>query len=138
MSLERQIAREIRLERYRQETSGEGMYLFQNNTKGDLFLPRPTQSGRKMVRRGEQFVGDNYYFNMLRSNELKLIKELASPEALRESENTNKLLTEQPPTITNEGTVEYIQPPSHPINENRGQADVLLTETPLDGIKIIR
>jgi hypothetical protein len=128
MSLERQIAREIRKAQIKESLKGEGMYIFENNTSGDLYLPRPTQTGRRLVPKGQQFVGDNYYFNMVKTNELKLIQELQSQE---------KVITEQPPTITSQGVVEN----QHPnINEqaSKTQQDILLTESPIDGIKIIR
>lgn len=130
----KQIKKQLKLEKLASDMSGEGMYLYENNLKGDLFLPRPTQSGRRLVRKGEQFIGDSYYFGMLRTNELKLIKEIQSPEQTR-------LLTEQPPTVTNAGTVEYVQtPPATNLTEGGAnkQQEILLTETPVDGIKILR
>lgn len=136
MSLEHQLAKQLKqqlkLAKLESDMKGEGMYIFQNNTNGDLYLPRVTNSGRRLVRKGEQFLGDSYYFAMLRSNELKLIKEVVQPE--------QKLLTEQPPTVTNTGPVEYVQNQGqNQINETgKDQPDVLLTETPVDGIKIIR
>lgn len=131
MSLERQIAREIRKAQIQNEQHGEGMYVFENNTKGDLYLPRPTKSGRRLVPKGQQFVGDNYYFRMV-PRELRFIEELQSPQQER-------LITEQPPTVTTEGTVEFVQQ-QRQFNEEQGgkSTDVLLTETPVDGIKIIR
>ncbi len=130
-SLSRQIAKEIRNAKLKEDMAGQGIYIYENNTKGDLFLPRPTSSGRRFVRKGEQFSGDNYYFAMLRTNELKLIREVAPPP------DTTKLLTEQPPVVTNEGTVEVIA--KKPCNEQqRPPTDVLLTESPVGGIKVIR
>lgn len=133
MNLERQIAREIRKAQIQESNKGEGMYVFENNTKGDLYLPRPTQSGRVVVPKGAQFIGDNYYFSMVRNHELRLIKELQSP-------NQNKLLTEQPPTVTHQGAIEHVQNSQVNLHEQRGEVkqDVLLTESPVDGIKIIR
>ena len=58
------------------DLSGTGSYLFQNNTKGDLYLPRQTSDGKKIIRFQEQFVGDSYYFSLLKNHDLKLIKEL--------------------------------------------------------------
>jgi hypothetical protein len=118
MSIERQIARELKMAKMKDDLKGEGQYIFENNTKGDLYLPRPTQSGRRLVRKGEQFVGDNYYFGMLRSNELKLVKELVSPQQ-------QVLMTEQPPVVTNQGPVEFVQPSQSQFNESGrgGQVD---------------
>ena len=137
MSLERDIARKLKAEHYKESIRGNGMYLFENNTKGDLYLPRATQSGRRLVRKGEQFVGDNYFFSMMKTNELKLMKELQSPE----DQEKAKLLTEQPPIVTRGGQVEYVQEqhPQQKFNEQGNEMqDVLLTEAPIDGVKILR
>lgn len=132
MRLERQIANEMRKQRVAESTKGEGMYVFANNTKGDLFLPRPTHSGRRLVGRGEEFLGDSYYFGMLKTNELRLIREVAAPT----------LLTEQPPTVTTQGTVEFVQEaPVRPLNEDtppKPPADVLLVEKPVEGLRVVR
>lgn len=135
MGIDREIRREQKIAKMQADLAGEGMYVFENNLKGDLYLPRPTQSGRRFVRKGEQFLGDSYYFSMLRTNELKLVREVA-PQASQQ-----KLLTEQPPVVTNEGTVEFVQDqPKTQYNEGKGgpQPDVLLTESPVGGIKVIR
>lgn len=140
MSIESQIAKQIKkamkLEKLSNDMGGEGQYIFENNTKGDLFLPRATKSGRKLVRKGEQFLGDSYYFAMVKTHELKLIKEITSPE----QEQQQKLLTEQPPTVTNDGAVEYVQHnPQQQYNEGAPVIQpVLLNEAPMDGIKILR
>lgn len=122
----------------KEQPKGEGLYVFENNTKADLFLPRPTASGRILVKSQEQFQGDNYYFCLLGKG-LKLIREINSVE------QTRKLLTEQPPIVTTEGTVELVaaQAAKKPLNENRPQKsakkdkDVLLNEGPIDGIDIL-
>jgi hypothetical protein len=130
------LGKQIRKEKMQERIKGEGLYLFENNTKADLYLPRPTQAGRKLVAKGQQFVGDNYFFSMLRTNELKLIKEMQSPEQQRAA----KLITEQPPTVTPQGTMEYVQKSSTQFNEeiSGSQQEFLLTENPVDGIKIIK
>jgi hypothetical protein len=124
-------SRADRIRKVQSDSYGEGQFIFENNTKGDLYLPRPTKSGRKRVGRGEQFVGDNYYFQMVPA-ELKYIKEAIEME---------KLITEQPPTVTRDGTVEFVaKNADKPLNENQPEddkEDILLTESPLDGIKIL-
>jgi hypothetical protein len=123
--------RQERLAKSQTDSYGEGQFIFENNTKGDLYLPRPTKSGRKRVGRGEQFIGDNYYFQMV-PQELKYIKEVIEME---------KLITEQPPVVTKDGTVEYVaKNPDKPLNENQPEdkkEDILLTEAPMEGIKIL-
>jgi len=39
------------------DLSGTGSYLFENNTKGDFHLPRPTKENVRVVKLGAQFVG---------------------------------------------------------------------------------
>lgn len=120
---------------------GEGMFVFQNITGADLMLPRPTKSGRRIVGPREKFIGDSYYKTM---KDIVCLQEVQSEmPALNQPEQ--KLLTEVPPTISHDGKVEYVQkqPGITPLNENdkKKQAvirDVLLTEEPLEGIRIMR
>jgi len=110
---------------------GTGKYLYQNNTSGDLELPKVTESGRKTVRHKEKFIGDSYFMYMV-PRELILLENL-------EPMPTNKLITEQPPTVTHQGKVEYVQPEQTKLNENGPDGknpDVLLTEDPVGGIVI--
>jgi hypothetical protein len=129
----RKTDRTEKMAKYQADLSGSGKYIFQNNTKGELHLPRPTTSGVKRVRVGETFEGDSYYFQLVKTNELKFIEEVHAME--------QKLITEQPPTVTPGGTVEYVreQEAFKKMNEEEKdhQNDILLTEQPMDGIKII-
>lgn len=100
--------------------SGDNKHIFQNNTKAELMLPKPTSNGKKLISPNEQFIGDESYFQLVKTNELRYIGQ------------TEKLLTEQPPLITKDGKVEHhVNKPQH-ITE-----DVLLTEQPVGGISII-
>jgi len=75
------------------DLSGNGSYLFENNTKGDFYLPRLTKDGLKVLKAGGQFVGDDYYFGLLKTGELKLVKELneaPGPEKLFLYKNFNR------------------------------------------------
>ena len=63
------------------DLSGTGAYLFENNTKGDFHLPRPTKDGVRVVKFGGQFEGDSYYFGLLKSGEIKLVRNLTEPIA---------------------------------------------------------
>lgn len=136
MNLTRSQARKAELMMKRQDAlKGHGMYIYENNTSGELLLPKPTSTGRRSVGVKEQFVGDSYYMYMLQAGLIRLIKEV-SPQM------PEKLITEVPPTITHDGTVEFVkqQPKEVKLNETDKQSQdepVLLTENPLDGIKII-
>jgi hypothetical protein len=133
--------REERKQQVASALHGEGLYLYQNNTKGDLLLPKPAAGGQRRVAVRQQFQGDNYFMQMVRSNDLKLIKEIASPERTNMAEQ--KLILDQPDIVTNEGKVEHFvkeQPVS--LNENQPKGtekapDVLINENPIDGLVIL-
>ncbi len=116
--------------------AGEGMYIYQNITNSDIYLPRPTHAGRRMVGPREKFIGDSYYKNI---KELMCLQEVIAPM------QEQKLLTEVPPVVTNHGQVEYVvQQPGKPLNEanplseEEEKKDKLLVEQPLEGVRILR
>lgn len=127
---------------------GEGLYLYENNTNADMTLPKPTKSGLRSVGPRQQFQGDNYYMSMVKVGHLRLIKELQSPqqqavneavtneELTMSSQEPEKLILDQPETITEHGQVEHVQSPSQiqSLNEgdNQPKKDVLINESPVD------
>lgn len=133
-----------RQEKLDRALKGEGLYVYRNrNKEADLDLPKPTKSGQVRVGPGEEWQGDNYFMHMVRSNEATLVREIYSPDQER-AMNEQKLLVDQPDTVTNEGTVEHVitQPGQAPLNEGQPkedekQKDVLLNEDPLSGVDII-
>ena len=122
--------------------AGEGLYLFENNTKADLSLPRPTRSGIRSVGPKQQFQGDSYYMQMVRQGHLRLIKVLQTPEEERAADlkeqmmQEQKLILNQPDIITEHGKVEHVvaNTPVRPLHEagDQKQPDVLLNESPDD------
>jgi len=118
--------------------SGEGRYLYENNTDATMTLPRPTKSGVRMVGARKQFQGDNYYMQMVKVGHLRLIKELQSPEQEKAAmaREEEKLILDQPETVTSQGQVEHVveDTPVQKLNEADGeeQTDVLLNEGPVD------
>lgn len=143
-------------ERLKKALEGHGMYLFENNSSADLTLPRPTKSGRRVIGPREQFQGDDYYMSMVRSNFLRLIEVIQTPQQEEQAEQAllqkqeeavnqpEKLILDQPDVITEQGKVEHVaaqqplgQPPQQPLNEGPGQPqkqpDVLINESPCDG-----
>ena len=134
--------------------AGKGLYLYENNSDADLTLPRPTQSGRREIGPREQFQGDDYYMQLVKTGFLRLIKELQSPtpaeppqpkiEQLNEVAMTDKkeekLILDQPDTITNEGTVENVAQPQQQCDQGSSccggtgqpKPEVLLNEDPID------
>jgi len=128
---------------------GEGVYVFANNTKGDLQLAKPPIKGGVrvgnmiLVPRGAEFQGDSYFLPMLRTNELRLIETLISPEEQRSTTmQEQKLLLNQPDRVTAKGTVEQVIPPQPQQTLNEGQPthkqqDVLINEDPMSGVEIL-
>lgn len=131
--------------------SGSGLYLYRNNTKSEMKLPRPTKSGRRELGVGEEFQGDNYYMEMVRMGLLRLVRVLQTPEQELQSKLQEeqimleqKLLLDQPDTVTYHGKVEHVvQQPKVPVKQlneknNEDMVDILLNEGPCeDGFVIV-
>lgn len=135
---------------------GSGLYIYENNTDGDLKLPKPTNTGMRVVGPRKRFEGDSYFMkwvgapmNLLRLIEEKVPKmttqEIAEKIAKNEESTmpNDKLILDQPDTITKKGKIEHIVGDNSmkPLNDSTSQpkqADVLLTENPLDGVAIIK
>ena len=120
---------------------GEGEYLYRNNTKGTLDLPKPSLDGVRRVSVNGEWRGDNYFMQLVKKNEARLVKTIDHPE--RKDEMTEKLIVDQPDAVTTEGTVEQVVVDENEKKLNEGQPvqdsqeDVLLTEDPMDGVEII-
>lgn len=179
------------------DLSGTGTYLFANNTRGDYTLPRPTKEGVRQVKKDGQFVGDSYYFGLLKSGDIRLVKEIkeevvAAPAPAGEKEYVfqnrfredlhlphaskeglvivpplgeftgderyfslmregrvklvkevnameNKLMTEQPPTVTHQGKVEYVVDDNGQqlTEQKKKEQEKLLAEKTLEGVKLL-
>lgn len=134
--------KEVRAQQLENALHGEGMYLYQNSTNADLTLPRPTKSGLRIVGPKQQFQGDSYYMQLVKTGFCRLIKEIQSPEqqkAASEVKVEEKLLLEQPDQITQQGKVEHVvAKPQQKLNEAKGklppgqQPQVLINESPID------
>lgn len=137
--------------------SGSGLYIYENNTDGDLKLPKPTNTGMRVVGPRRRFEGDSYFMkwvgapmNLLRLIEEKIPKmttqEIAD-QFSQKQENvmpSEKLILDQPDTINRQGKVEHVvgddsmKPLNDSTNNGKQSPDVLLTENPLDGVAIIK
>lgn len=116
--------------------AGTGLFLYENSSRtGDLSLPRPTASGLRRVGPGKQFQGDDYYMQMVKTGDLKLIKVLQPTKAQEESLVAEKLILDQPDIVTEKGKVEHVaEPAAKPLVEadNQPEVEVLLNEQPVD------
>lgn len=164
--LTRQERREVHAEKLKNDMGGSGVYIYENNTEGDLKLPKATDSGVRQIspkgKPGCRFQGDSYFMKWVGSpmNLLRLIEVVVpmmtfeqlqahkeQQELLLEEEamaNEKKLLLDQPDTVTTHGKIErvVVDPEQQAINDvtdpaPKKQHDVLLTEDPLDGVEII-
>ncbi len=128
---------------------GEGLYVYRNNTGATLVLPKPTPNGQTRVEANCEFEGDNYYMSLVKTNMLKFIRELISPDEERKQKmlNEEKLILDQPPTVTTKGVVEQVVTKTTPADKkklklqeqkpNSETGEVLLTEDPLAGVTIL-
>jgi len=124
---------EHRQELLRQRLAGDGKrYKYRNNTPGDLGLPKPAEDGRTAIGPEGEFIGDGYFLCMVPQC-LVIVEDF-------NMNNENKLITEQPPVVTNEGKVEYVQQTKQQkLHEGKPgkQSDILLNEDPQGGVVIL-
>lgn len=131
---------------------GYGIYIFENITNADLLLPKPTLGGQKMIPPKTKFRGDSFFMTLVKNRSLRLVEVIQSEEAVKkqnESVNSlgdnmqNKLLLDQPDTVTNSGKIEHVQVETCPTNnckineEEEQKKNVLLVEDPVGSIEII-
>ena len=152
--------RQLHATKLANDLSGSGLYIYENNTDGDLKLPKATSSGLRVIGPRKRFQGDSYFMKLVGSpmNLLRLIEEITPQKTTAQiaqeitekstiKENCNmsqqKLILDQPDTITNKGKVEHIVNTDSPLQNlndsaNAKNPDILLTENPLDGVNIIK
>ena len=139
--MNRHERREVNAARLAQSMGGTGLYIYENNTDSDLKLPKPAKNGLRTIGPRRRFEGDSYFLKWVGSplNLLRLIE-----EKVHNKENTmpDKLILDQPDTVTSKGKVEHIVGDNtmKPLNDssNQPKQEVLLNENPLDGVAIIR
>lgn len=150
--MNRHERREVQAAKLATSMGGSGLYIFENNTDGDLKLPKATASGLRMIGPRKRFQGDSYFMKLVGPpmNLLRFIEELipkGTPQSqLKESTMpTEKLILDQPDTVTTKGKIEHVVetgPTTMPINDATAPTqpipDVLLNENPLDGVEIIK
>jgi hypothetical protein len=123
---------------------GYGLYEYKNRLNATVELPKCLADGiTKVIQPGGIFQGDDYFMSLV-PNELQLVKVIFPAEEERKKENImneQKLILDQPDTVTVEGVVEKIIVNDMPLNENDPKdaesKPVLLNEAPLDGVKIL-
>jgi len=145
--------RERRVQANKEYYAGAGRYIFENNTSGDLELPKTASNGNKWVQKGGQFTGDSFFLKMV-PQELKLVSVLvdANQENINEA-TESKLILDQPDTVTQSGKVEHVVKSQEDTQlndstENKDEHEgscscetcadqMLLNEDPMDGVDII-
>lgn len=123
-----------------QALHGNGMYIFENISKGDLWLPKNSADGSKgPIPPGGKWKGDDYFVQLVKNRDAKIVQILVSPQ---EQTMPEKLLVDQPDRVTTEGTVEQVLPTDIPLNEVGPsqipqKGEVLISEDPLEGVDIL-
>jgi len=145
MKLNKYEAREYRHKKIEQARRGTGVYVYRNHNDATLMLPKPLDDGTKTVAPGAEFQGDSYFMEMVKTNEIRLVRALITEEQQKMQEE--KLILDQPDTVTTEGKVEQVvvKPETKPLNEtpccddkcNESSEDVLLNEEPVDGVDFL-
>lgn len=143
IKLSKQEKREANKLKIKNNLEGTGIYIYENISGGDLFLTKPANNGVKNINPQKRFESDSYYMkwvgpplNLLRLVEIKELEKTGENDM-----NEKKLILDQPDTVTNQGKVEHvIVNPNKQLNDstqNEEQPEVLLNESPLDGVEII-
>lgn len=118
--------------------AGKGIYVYENSSKhADLTLPKSTATGVRTVKAGGRFQGDDYFMQLVRTGDLRLVEVLDKGDPVVVE---NKLILDQPETVTPKGTVEQVQvnpnakkPVKKSLKEQTGptsEQPVLLVEAP--------
>jgi hypothetical protein len=133
---------------------GKGLFLFRNKSKeATLSLPKVAADGKtRMVGPANpnvpgsgEWEGDSYFMTLVPRDAI-LVRTIRAPDAEKIGEQrqmNEKLILDQPETVTTEGAVEQVTVTDQSINETseegteKSKKDVLLTEDPLDGVTII-
>lgn len=142
MKLNKYESREYRHKKMERATKGSGLYVYRNHNNATLMLPKPLADGTKTISPGAEFQGDSYFMEMVRTNQIRLVRTLIQEQQTVQEE---KLILDQPDTVTTEGKVEHVavRPEVKPLNEtpceqkcNESQ-EVLLNEDPVDGVDFL-
>lgn len=141
MKISKYEAREFRRKKLEYDLRGKGLYVFRNaSSTANLMLPKPDANGRKDIGPGQEFQGDDYFMALVRTNEARLVRTLVPVE--QEKTMTEKLILDQPETVTTEGTVERVVEIEQEVKlnetpaEEQSQPEVLINEDPMEGVVI--
>lgn len=134
--LNRYEKREMQEKKLKHDLSGTGLFLYENNTNGDLTLPKPTDAGVKKVGPKQKFQGDSYFMKLVGSpmNLLKMVEVIIPQKGQNMKE---KLILDQPDTITTLGKIEHVVVEQIPAQDKQFSEDILINESPLEGLEII-
>ncbi len=114
------------------------LHIFENHHNYDLQLPKPTFQGFTLINSKKQFIADSSFLDYVKTGMIRYI----GPQVIKEAKMEEKLITEQPSTITYHGKVENVVCKTKAkavLNDatNNEEDQILLNEGPSDGITII-
>ena len=120
--------------------SNTELHIFENHHNYDLMLPRPAHKNLNIVKAKSKFYADKDFQEYVK---VGMIRYIGPHETTKEVLMENKLILDQPKTVTTEGTVEHVSVgqtcKKKVLKEGEGenQEAILLVESPSAGIKII-
>jgi len=141
MKISKYEARAFRKKKLDYDLRGKGLFVYRNAKNSDLMLPKPDENGSKVIGPGQEFQGSDYFMSLVKTNEARLVRTLI-PVEMENNTMTEKLILDQPETVTTEGTVEQVveNPPIKKLNEtptnNQIDPEVLINEDPMEGVVI--
>jgi hypothetical protein len=144
MKRNKKFNRENRKLKLQKSQSGRGLFLFKNNSRGSLQLPKISSDGKRWIEVNQTWEGDSFFLSMI-PKEAILLKTIISPDDQEKEEKVSneKLLLDQPDQITEEGKIEHVvSVENKKINENKTslkskKSKKLLTEDPVGDLTII-
>ena len=139
-----QEKRQAQQEYVQHRQKGYGLYVYENRLNATVTLPKVASDGiTRVIQPKGTFQGDDYFMFMV-PGELRVKQIVIPAEEDRKKENNmenQKLILDQPDTVTNEGVVERIVSSDLPLNENQPNEEtkeVLLNEAPIEGVKVFK
>jgi len=113
------------------------LHIFENHHNYDLQLPKPSFQGFNLINSKRQFVADASFLEYVKTGMIRYI----GPMKPKEVKMEEKLITEQPATVTYQGKVENVvcKTKKEVLTDanNNEEGQILLNEGPSDGITII-
>lgn len=131
--------------KFRMQPQNDKIYIFRNHKECSLILPKESLDGKKEVFPGETWKGDSYFLdNTVNKLHLAVVVEecVSSIKKAEEQIMEEKLILDQPATVTTKGIVEQVvvndmvQLNEANPDEEKSTGEKLICESPISGIEL--